>query len=218
MPMHREAQFNQEVLIDPTPLPSSIPAVDEVGATSAPLKSASFTIGARCRDFMDDFMACKRDAGLKGDDADFTCLPEGRKVTRCATETLSFIGTDCGREFKLHWNCLENKNHEFANCRPAEQHLNKCIFDKMVCLSLFSSSHRPEDSAVALLSSWLPLPSTTRLAVRCGPLVATRAKLSAGPEFDLGYASDRSTSLEPMVKRDKSLRVPPGRPTLRLAT
>ena len=131
MSTHREAQFNQEVLIDPTPLPSSIPHVDEVGATSAPLKSASFTIGGRCREYMDDFMACKRDFGSRGEDAEFECLSSGRKVTRCATETLSFINTHCGREFKLHWNCLESKNHEFANCRPAERHLNRCIFDSM---------------------------------------------------------------------------------------
>lgn len=37
--------------VDPTPLPPSIPSVQEVGTTSAPLKSAAFFIGAYCKDF-----------------------------------------------------------------------------------------------------------------------------------------------------------------------
>jgi hypothetical protein len=36
---------------EPAPLPTSIPKVDEVGATSAPLKSAAFFIGAYCKEF-----------------------------------------------------------------------------------------------------------------------------------------------------------------------
>lgn len=35
----------------PSPLPKSIPHVDELGATSAPLKSASFYIGEHCKAF-----------------------------------------------------------------------------------------------------------------------------------------------------------------------
>lgn len=36
---------------DPTPLPSNIPKVAEVGATSGPLKSAAFFIGAYCKEY-----------------------------------------------------------------------------------------------------------------------------------------------------------------------
>jgi NADH dehydrogenase (ubiquinone) 1 alpha subcomplex subunit 8 len=36
---------------DPTPLPDNLPKVDELGATSAPLKSAAFFIGAYCKDY-----------------------------------------------------------------------------------------------------------------------------------------------------------------------
>jgi hypothetical protein len=36
---------------EPSPLPSSIPKVDELGTTSAPLKSAAFFIGAYCKDY-----------------------------------------------------------------------------------------------------------------------------------------------------------------------
>jgi NADH dehydrogenase (ubiquinone) 1 alpha subcomplex subunit 8 len=36
---------------DPTPLPDDIPKVQEVGATSAPLKSAAFFLGAYCKEF-----------------------------------------------------------------------------------------------------------------------------------------------------------------------
>lgn len=73
--------FNQQVLVDTTPLPDDIPKVTEVGATSAPLLSASFFIGARCRPYNDDFMQCKNENPGKGE---FECLKEGRRVTRCA--------------------------------------------------------------------------------------------------------------------------------------
>ena len=75
-------RFNQSVLIDTTPLPDSIPSVPEVGASSAPLLSASFFIGARCRQYNDDFMQCKTENAGK---AELDCLKEGRRVTRCAS-------------------------------------------------------------------------------------------------------------------------------------
>lgn len=74
-------RFSQEQLVDTTPLPDSIPKVKELGASSAPLLSASFFIGARCKDYNDDFMKCKTDNPGKGE---FECLKEGRRVTRCA--------------------------------------------------------------------------------------------------------------------------------------
>lgn len=37
--------------IDPAPLPKSVPQVDELGVTSAPLKSAAFFIGAHCKPY-----------------------------------------------------------------------------------------------------------------------------------------------------------------------
>ena len=91
--------FKDRPYIDPNPLPSSVPPVDEIGTTSAPLKSASFFIGEHCKavngelgmaDLMtlalmqspaDDFMMCKQE---NSDPAH--CLKEGRKVTRCAAE------------------------------------------------------------------------------------------------------------------------------------
>lgn len=76
------SRFSQTVLIDTTPMPEHIPKVDEIGVTSAPLMSASFFIGARCRPYNDDFMKCKEESGGKGE---MDCLKEGRKVTRCAT-------------------------------------------------------------------------------------------------------------------------------------
>jgi NADH dehydrogenase (ubiquinone) 1 alpha subcomplex subunit 8 len=46
----RSAVFNDTPYTDPNPLPSSVPPVDELGTTSAPLKSASFFIGQHCKD------------------------------------------------------------------------------------------------------------------------------------------------------------------------
>jgi NADH dehydrogenase (ubiquinone) 1 alpha subcomplex subunit 8 len=62
-------------------MPDDIPKVQEIGATSAPLMSASFFIGDRCRAYNDDYMKCKEDANGRGE---LECLKEGRKVTRCA--------------------------------------------------------------------------------------------------------------------------------------
>lgn len=73
--------FNQGVLIDTTPLPASVPPVKEIGASSAPLMSASFFIGARCKAYNDDYMKCKTEAFGTGE---VDCMREGRKVTRCA--------------------------------------------------------------------------------------------------------------------------------------
>ena len=62
-------------------MPSDIPKVEEIGATSAPLASASFFIGDRCGAFNDDYMKCKTEAYGRGE---LDCLKEGRKTTRCA--------------------------------------------------------------------------------------------------------------------------------------
>ncbi len=92
---------------EPTPLPEDVPKVQELGVTSAPLKSAAFFIGAYCKDYngaqhygscssipeltlcsygrhiaLEDFMLCK--AENRTDPGH--CLKEGRRVTRCATD------------------------------------------------------------------------------------------------------------------------------------
>ena len=76
-------------------MPDHIPKVDEIGVTSAPLMSASYFIGDRCRAFNDDYMKCKADANGRGE---LECMKEGRKVTRCAASvyvsTLSLILLD----------------------------------------------------------------------------------------------------------------------------
>jgi hypothetical protein len=74
-------RFNQQALIDTTPLPDDIPKVKELGASSAPLLSASFFIGDRCKAYNDDYMMCKTEANGRGE---LECMKEGRKVTRCA--------------------------------------------------------------------------------------------------------------------------------------
>jgi len=62
-------------------MPDHIPKVQEIGATSAPLFSAAYFIGERCKPYNDDFMKCKDEANGRGE---IDCLKEGRKVTRCA--------------------------------------------------------------------------------------------------------------------------------------
>ena len=68
-------------------MPEHIPAVKEVGASSAPLMSAAYFIGARCRPYNDDYMQCKTESYGRGE---LDCLKEGRKVTRCAASVLVY--------------------------------------------------------------------------------------------------------------------------------
>ncbi|KAI1309597.1 NADH dehydrogenase, alpha subcomplex, subunit 8 [Xylaria venustula] len=145
----RKPVFNQQVLYDTTPLPDSIPAVKEVGATSAPLLSASYFIGARCRPYNDDYMQCKTENPGKGE---FECLKEGRRVTRCAASVyvnepifqdsfaldmfkpsagIDDINKSCLEQFRSHWQCLDNNNHQLWQCRKAEWKLNQCVFDNL---------------------------------------------------------------------------------------
>lgn len=69
-------------------MPDDIPKVEEVGATSAPLASAAYFIGDRCKAYNDDYMKCKTEANGRGE---LECLKEGRKVTRCATSVYVYL-------------------------------------------------------------------------------------------------------------------------------
>ncbi|KAJ1647355.1 ndufa8, NADH-ubiquinone oxidoreductase complex I 19kd subunit [Coemansia erecta] len=115
--------FKGEDWVDPTPPPSNLPHVDEIGSTSAPLKSASFFIGSLCQEYNEDFMLCKNE----NRDPQH-CLLEGRKVTRCAIDVLQKIESKCLDEFRNHWRCLDEKNQEFGRCRVPERAYNECLF------------------------------------------------------------------------------------------
>ncbi|SCV72610.1 BQ2448_4147 [Microbotryum intermedium] len=126
MSTHREAKFPDKDYVDPTPMPSSIPHVDELGVTSAPLKSASFFIGEHCQKYNDDFMLCKAE---NRDPAH--CLKEGRKVTRCAQDLITKVRSTCLAEFNAHWECLERNNQELYLCRKPERVFNSCVFENL---------------------------------------------------------------------------------------
>lgn len=44
------------------------------------------------------------------------------------------LNEHCLEEFRNHWKCLDNQNHQLWNCRSLERRLNSCVFDKLVCL------------------------------------------------------------------------------------
>ncbi|KAF0403455.1 NADH dehydrogenase, alpha subcomplex, subunit 8 [Gigaspora margarita] len=112
--------------IDPTPPPDDVPKVDEIGATSAPLKSVAFFIGAYCKEYNEDFMLCKNE---NNDPAH--CLKEGRKVTRCAIDLLRKVREHCDSEFEAHWQCLDRNNQEYRHCRGLERKFNSCVFNAL---------------------------------------------------------------------------------------
>ncbi|EJU06551.1 hypothetical protein DACRYDRAFT_19658 [Dacryopinax primogenitus] len=107
-------------------LKDPLPPVQELGATSGPLKSAAYFIGDRCKEFNEDFMLCKNESR-----APEHCLQEGRKVTRCAQEVLTNLRAACAAEFETHWQCLEQNNHYYYKCRREERPLNTCAFTKI---------------------------------------------------------------------------------------
>lgn len=45
---------------------------------------------------------------------------------------LADINKYCLKEFRAHWECLENNNHQLFACRPQEKPYNKCVFDNLV--------------------------------------------------------------------------------------
>jgi hypothetical protein len=77
MSSHREGIFVEGLWTEGAEGNSEIP---EVGASSAPLLSASFFFDSQCADFNQDFMICKKQA--RNDP--FACQKEGARVTRCA--------------------------------------------------------------------------------------------------------------------------------------
>ncbi|KAI5852252.1 hypothetical protein BZA05DRAFT_397331 [Tricharina praecox] len=128
MATNREAIFTHAVLIDKTPMPDHIPKVEEVGASSAPLTSAAFFIGDKCRPYNEDYMLCKAEAQGRGE---LDCLKEGRRVTRCAASVIADINKHCLSEFRTHWQCLQNNNMELWHCRNQEKPFNACVFEKL---------------------------------------------------------------------------------------
>ena len=99
--------------------------VDEIGLTSAPLKSVAFQMHNYCKDYCDDFMKCRDDNGIE------SCLPEGRKVTRCGQEFIRKMQKTCHSVFKEHYTCLVNNNQQLESCRTPELELNSCISSSM---------------------------------------------------------------------------------------
>ncbi|RHZ86561.1 hypothetical protein Glove_49g23 [Diversispora epigaea] len=122
----RNPSLSDVEFIDPTPMPDSIPKVDEIGATSAPLQSAAFFIGAYCKEYNEDFMLCKNE---NNDPAH--CLKEGRKVTRCAIDLLRKLREHCDKEFEAHWTCLDLNNQEYHRCRAPERKFNACVMSAL---------------------------------------------------------------------------------------
>jgi len=112
--------------MDPTPMPGNVPHVEELGVTSAPLKSSAFFIGAYCKEYNEDFMLCKDE-----NRSPEHCLKEGRRVTRCAADLIAKMRENCLQSFDQHWKCLELHNQEYYACRKEERTLNQCMFEKL---------------------------------------------------------------------------------------
>ena len=78
---YQDPGLSEKPYHDPTPMPTSVPHVEELGTTSAPLKSAAFFIGVYCKDFNGaSFPLCVRVRAEKADALVNTCF---RQMTSC---------------------------------------------------------------------------------------------------------------------------------------
>jgi hypothetical protein len=86
---------------------------------------------------------------------DFVLVPEADGVNQALTRTPPFfsfprllfsqyrladIKTHCLEEFRRHWACLDNNNHQLWQCRRHERPFNACVYDKLVRLALRTES------------------------------------------------------------------------------
>lgn len=53
-------------------------------------------------------------------------------LTGISDNSIDDINKSCLEEFRSHWLCLENNNHQLWQCRRPERVLNKCVFQKIV--------------------------------------------------------------------------------------
>lgn len=63
------------------------------------------------------------------------CLPNGLLADMHGS--IEDINKSCLEQFKAHYECLDNNNHQLWQCRPAEWRLNKCVFHNLVCCLRF---------------------------------------------------------------------------------
>ncbi|TPX38090.1 hypothetical protein SmJEL517_g00120 [Synchytrium microbalum] len=126
MATHREAIFVEGLWKEKAPLPATIPEVQEVGCTSAPLESMSFHFANFCKVYNEDYVLCKNEST---DPAH--CLKEGRKVTRCAIDLINKLKENCDSQWERHWTCLDYNNHHYWQCRKEEREFNDCVFAKL---------------------------------------------------------------------------------------
>lgn len=66
--------------------------------------------------------------------------PEGKGSDGQSDDRIEDVNKHCLEEFRAHWQCLDNNNHQLWQCRAKEWRLNKCVFSNLVCTSPSSGS------------------------------------------------------------------------------
>lgn len=62
---------------------------------------------------------------------------------------LADINKHCLAEFRAHWQCLEDNNHQLWQCRRQERPFNKCVFDNLVRVGaryLYLKTNQPAEA------------------------------------------------------------------------
>src|ERR1700736_6998825 len=78
----------------------------------------------------------------------------------------------CGDAYKAHYECLDNHNQQYKDCRPAERGLNACVFMRMVSPQV--ETYQGISESGAWTSGW-----EEGFVARCGSILWTE-RSSAG--------------------------------------
>jgi NADH dehydrogenase (ubiquinone) 1 alpha subcomplex subunit 8 len=110
-------------VFSPTPLPSSVPHVDELGVTSAPLKSASFFIGEHCKKFNGTCIPSRAYLKLGGS------TQRLRRLARCGArvdgDRADMVIVTPAEDFML----CKAENSDPAHCLKEGRRVTRCAQD-----------------------------------------------------------------------------------------
>ena len=45
---------------------------------------------------------------------------------------INSLNKACGDAYRVHYECLDNHNQQYKDCRPAERGLNYCVMNRIV--------------------------------------------------------------------------------------
>ena len=60
------------------------------------------------------------------------CVPFSVVTGGLTCVRIDSLNKVCGDAYRVHYECLDNHNQQYKDCRPAERGLNFCVWNKIV--------------------------------------------------------------------------------------